>query len=286
MKKLLILILCVIPLNSAYSQANDAEAALYNVGLGGLSGAIGAVINKKSDEKVGKVFLKGLWQGALGGYVTFESKRILRLAGEEEDWKLYWTSNLVNAAGSSMKENAANNRDFWEQWNLSVGFNRIEFHTKDAFSIRYKVMPITAVYTLDAFFRYKLDASNSLKSGHLVFEQNNPEINFLVTTLPGYIVYNKSKMDASVRSYDQTLVHEIVHLYQANDYIIFNSFYSRKFESLFKNSKIMENVNEHIYYDLHFIPLRILYRLEYYKAESYYDNYFEHEAGYYGKTLF
>lgn len=133
MKYLFFIFFLTIPLKDINAQANDAEAALYNVGFGGLSGAIGAIINKKPDDKFGKVFLKGLWQGALGGYVTFESKRILRIAGREGDWKLYWTSNLVNAAGSSIKENAANNKDFWDQWNISIGFNRIEFHTKDAF---------------------------------------------------------------------------------------------------------------------------------------------------------
>ncbi len=131
MKNRILFLIVLFSTNSSYSQSNDTEAALYNVGFGGITGAIGAVINKKPDEKFGKVLLKGLWQGALGGYVTFESKRIIRHAWEEEDWKLYWASKFVNAAGNSIKENAANNRN-WHYFILNfklifcVKFNSIK----------------------------------------------------------------------------------------------------------------------------------------------------------------
>ena len=290
MKYLFFIFFLTIPLKDIHAQANDAEAALYNVGFGGLSGAIGAIINKKPDDKFGKVFLKGLWQGALGGYVTFESKRILRIAGREGDWKLYWISNLVNAAGSSIKENAANNKDFWDQWNISIGFNRIEFHTKDAFSVRYKVMPATAIYTIAAFSRFKFDGFNSLKSGHFVFEQNNPDFNYVASASPGYILFNTPIMNQRIKSndrtYNQTLTHEIIHLYQNNDFLVFNSFYDQKVQTLFKHSNFMQKVNNYMYYDIHLIPKLIVTGFEYYRRKEYYDSYIEHEAGYYSNTLF
>lgn len=186
MRLLFLFLFIFAPVKRTEAQSNDSEAAFYNVSFGGLNGAIGALINKKEGEKSGKIILKGLWQGALGGYVTFESKRVLRFAGEKEDWKLFWTSNLINSAGNSIKENAANNVNFWDQWNLTIGFNRIEFHTKENFYIRYKIMPITASYTLDALFRYKFDLSNSLKSGHFIFERSNLNSNYLGVTLFGY----------------------------------------------------------------------------------------------------
>ena len=76
MKKLVITFLIILfSSNLTYPQANDTEAMLYNVGFGGISGAVGAMINKKENEKLGKAALKGFLQGSLGGYVTFESKR-------------------------------------------------------------------------------------------------------------------------------------------------------------------------------------------------------------------
>jgi len=45
-------------LSSIYSNAqqNDTQAALYNIGLGSLFGGVGAMINKKPQEKLDKVF--------------------------------------------------------------------------------------------------------------------------------------------------------------------------------------------------------------------------------------
>ncbi len=51
---------------------------MYNIGFGAVFSTVGAIINKPPDEALGKVIKKSLWQGALGGYITFESKRILR----------------------------------------------------------------------------------------------------------------------------------------------------------------------------------------------------------------
>lgn len=50
-------------------------------------GGIGALINKKPEHKFDKVLLKGVYQGALGGYVTFESKRLIRAAVNNNDYK-------------------------------------------------------------------------------------------------------------------------------------------------------------------------------------------------------
>lgn len=273
-----------LPLNNTYSQTNDTEAALYNVGFGGITGAIGAVINKKPDEKFGKVLLKGVWQGALGGYVTFESKRIIRHAWKEEDWKLYWASKFVNAAGNSIKENAANNRDFWEQWNLTVGFNRIEFHTKDDFNVRYKVMPITAVYTINAFFLFKFDAKSSLNYGQFIFRRNDPNMSNYASATAGYIAFNEGHFSQR-SSFNQIIAHEIIHMYQADDFFFVNSFYHKPLKKVFENRETLKKIDSFIYYDFHLIPLRATYLIENNRADKYYDNYLEHEAGYYSNTL-
>ncbi|MEG0915625.1 MAG: hypothetical protein RSF68_01280 [Myroides sp.] len=283
-KKIIIFWTIVMSFYSAYPQANNTEAALYNVGFGGISGAIGAVINKKPDEKFGKVLLKGLWQGALGGYVTFESKRLIGLAGQEEDWKLYWTSKFVNAAGNSIKENAANNRDFWEQWNLTVGFNRIEFHTKNDFKVRYKVMPISAVYTVNAFLLFKFDAKSSLNYGQFIFRRNDPNAGNLASATAGYIVYNDGRHSENI-SVNKIISHEIIHMYQADDFFFVNSFYHKPLKNIFETTKVLNKIDSYIYYDFHLIPLRATYLIEDKFSKKYYDNFLEHEAGFYSNTL-
>lgn len=61
---------------SLRSQNNYTEAALFNIGIGSVFSGIGAVINKDPQERFGKVLFKGMAQGALGGYLVFESKVI------------------------------------------------------------------------------------------------------------------------------------------------------------------------------------------------------------------
>lgn len=283
MKNKIIFLSILFHITTVNSQSNDTEAALYNISFGGITGAIGAVINKKTDENFGKVLLKGFWQGALGGYITFESKRIIRHAWKEEDWKLYWSSKFVNAAGNSIKENAANNRNFWEQWNLTIGFNRIEFQTKDQFNVRYKMMPISAVYTIDAFFRFKFDLKSSLNYGQFIFRRNDPTVLNFASATAGYILYNDAFTSFTTTS-NQIFGHEIIHIYQSDDFFFVNSFYHKPLKKIFDNKETLKNIDSYLYYDFHLIPLRTIYRMET-KSNDYYSNFLEHEAGYYSNTL-
>lgn len=279
MSKKIILIFLLLYTTTSRSQANDTEAAIYNVGFSALFSGIGAVINKNPGEKTGKVFLKGLYQGALGGYITFESKRLLREASNKDDWKLYWASNILNFSGASIRENAANNIDFWERWYFNVGFNRIEFHTKDSFSVQYKVMPITAVYTLNSFVTTEFDVKNSLKTGHLVFISDEVQDGYAGYSLPGTITLSAENQKIT------TLPHEIIHQYQSEDFLMFNSYYINSLDSFINKNKKIKNINKWIYFDLHLILLRGAYIFEHRNVtlDNYYDNYFEQEAKYYSQ---
>ncbi len=48
------------------AQDTDTEMALYNIGLGGIVGGIGASLNKKKEESFGKTFLAGFLKGGIG----------------------------------------------------------------------------------------------------------------------------------------------------------------------------------------------------------------------------
>jgi len=148
---------------------NDFEAGLFNIGFGGIIGGIGAVINKKPTQKTGKVFLKGLYQGALGGYLLFESKRLVGKFSKTGNYGYIWPSKLVNSAGVSIIENAAANRNLWEQWHINFGFNRFEFYTKDKFKISYKIMPFAFSNVIYGFTQGKMSIKESLKTGSFVF---------------------------------------------------------------------------------------------------------------------
>lgn len=284
MKRILLTFISILFLNNkSFSQSNDTEALLYNISIGGVFGTIGAILNKKPNEKLGKVIFKGFSQGSLGGYLTFESKRVLRLGAENEDWKLIWAAKLLNAGGVSIKDNAAQNHDLWDKWHINIGFNRLEFETKNKLKINYKIMPVALVYNALAFTQAKFDFDTSLKTGEFIFQSGDYrlyESNTRGITFPGTIVFRNN-----ANSYS-TITHEIIHLYQSNDYSIFNAFYSKPLKKLENKYDLLKKINNHIYYDFHYFPLRILYNLETKTANKYFDNYFEHEAGYFSNTLY
>lgn len=289
MKSSVVLFFCFLITINVHSQANDSEALLYNISIAGVFGTIGSLINKKPQEKTGQVVLKGFAQGSFGGLITFGGKSLLRETQRQEDWKYIWGAKILNAAGTSIKENAAMNRDFWEYWHINIGFNRIEFETKNKFQVHYKLMPIAFVYTVGAFTKVNFDINSSLKTGEFIFYSRSQfkNTNTTAVTLPGIIVYDKNVYEniSTTDAYRYKIItHEIIHIYQSNDYSVLNTYYQKPLNRFAKKNKTINFMNNHINLDLHYIPLRASYLIEN-NNTNYYDNFFEHEAGYFSSTL-
>ena len=285
MRNLVLSFLLVTVCFSTKAQANDTEAALYNVGFGAVFGTVGAIINKSPDESLGKVIKKSLWQGALGGYITFESKRILREARRQEQWEYFWMAKLINAAGTSIKENTALNNNFYEKWHLNIGFSRLEFNTKDKFSVKYKLMPVAFTYTIGIALQTKFELEKTLKTGEFIFSSNTDkfiETNSRGIAFPGNIVvYSPYVNDFKL------ITHEVIHLYQSNDFSVFNTYLNKPIKTWSSNNKVINWVDKHLYLEFHYL---ILNPITYFVSEPtdsnlYYNSFIEHEAGYFGGTL-
>ncbi|MCF6308487.1 MAG: hypothetical protein L3J09_11090 [Flavobacteriaceae bacterium] len=279
--KLIFVFLIIIPF-SVFPQNNKTEAALYNIGLGSIGSGIGALINKKPHEKWNKVLVKGLWQGAIGGYLVYESKNILSKILEQKTWEYSWAAKMVNSAGTSIIENAASNRDFWVQWNINIGFNRIEFHTKDKFKVKYRIMPISvALFTVVAL-ESKFEWKRTLQTGEIIFSTEDDKLpNVSATTLGNIVRFSNSSFNNF-----QTGAHEFIHIYQYYDYNFINAYYKKPLNKLANTSKSFNALNSIFYWDFHAGVLRSLYLLEGTNNACYFDNYFEHEAQFYSSGIF
>ncbi|MCP9199456.1 hypothetical protein MKO06_06035 [Gramella sp. GC03-9] len=219
-----------------FGQANDLEAGLYNVGVGSILGGVGAVINKEPDEKFGKTFLKGLGQGALGGYLVFESKRLVRSFARTGNFNYVWPSKIVNSAGASIIENAAANRDFWARWHLNIAFNRIEINTKESFKVSLRIMPFDLAATAYQAIDATPDWNMSFRTGTFVFRKR------VIWDDPGYrgSAFGNSIQLLHGISGNMALPHEIIHTYQYEQLSGFNSFLF-DFEEKYKN-KIAQKI--------------------------------------------
>ena len=264
---------------SGVAQENDLEHGLMNIGIGGIIGGVGAVINKKPDQTLGRTVLKGFTQGALGGYLVFESKRLVRKFAREKDYNYIWPSKIVNAAGSSIIENAAANRKIWERWHLNLGFNRIEVDFRDKFKVKYRIMPFSLARALYLFSKARLDLDRSMVFGTLVFSQDIPEI------LDGYgkdggTYFNSILLRRGIGQIVEA--HEIIHTYQYESFSGINTFLDRPISRLEEESKFVKLYTKVFYTDFNAVFDQGVYSLES-ELKGYRENYFEKEARYFSK---
>ncbi|MCF6308488.1 MAG: hypothetical protein L3J09_11095 [Flavobacteriaceae bacterium] len=279
MKKIILLIifLSYYPLQAQ----NRTEIAAYNIGIGAIGSGIGAVINKKKDEKIGEVLLKGIWQGAIGGYLVYESKNILSKIPEQKTWEYSWAAKMVNSAGTSIIENAASNRDFWEVWHINIGFNRIEFHTKDKFEVKYRIMPVSLVLSIGVALNTKFEFKRTLQTGELIFSKKNL-INHPQGGALGVSIGNLLIMDSNNLNNYTAFTHELIHIYQYYDYNFINAFLNKPLSHWSKNSNTFNILNNIFYFDIQEPFIYALYKLEN-NRDCYYNNFFEYEARFFSR---
>ncbi|WP_141402390.1 hypothetical protein [Sediminicola luteus] len=252
--------------------------ALYNVGLGAVVGGIGAIINKTKTEKTAHVFVKGFAKGALGGFLVYESKSLIRNIEKHQKLEYSWPAKIVNAAGTSIIEGAALNNRFLSTWHLHIGFNRLELKSSDTWKLRYKVMPVSFVYTSYAAFGNKFEWENTLRAGEIMF--SNASMSDGGFNYANVFVYN-----SSLPYYKAIIAHEIIHTYQYYDFNFVNAFIHKPISRLEGNSDFLKRLEPILYYDLQNPVFRVFYNLEGTDNVNFHDNFFEYEAGLWSNTL-
>jgi len=117
----------------------------------------------------------------------------------------------------------------------------------------------------------------------MVFSSDSPlfdSTNSIGVTYAGLMVIKKGYTnDYHIYS------HEIIHIYQQNDCLAFNSFYNKPLIALEKKYKIANNISNYIYIDSQYFIPACVHKYENKHRVYYYDNFLEHEAGYYSYTL-
>lgn len=279
-----LIIFCVLFFNTGLqninAQSNDTEMALYNIGFGSVFSGVGAMINKKPEEKWHKVLLKGMVQGAAGGYLIFESKKLIGKIESKQSWEYSWYAKFVNSAGISIIENAASNRNFYDKWHLNIGFNRLELETRGRLKLNYKVMPMSLIATTYSLINHNFEWERTLQTGELVFSGFTiKDYNASGTALANVVVMDKTEINSHA-----ILAHEFIHVYQYYDFNVFNTYLNKPLQYLSSNSKTFDKLSNYLYYDFQGIVFYSMYFLLNENRNCYYDNFFENEAGYYSNT--
>lgn len=250
----------------SFSQKSEFEYGLLNVGLGSVVGGIGAVINKKNpEEKFGVVLLRGMAQGALGGYLVFESKRLLKFIPKHKNYHSVYPSKILNAAGNSIIENAARDDNFWSRWHINFGFSRLELITENQWKITHRIMIFDFGYAMKYFVQREFDFRKSIQLGTLVFNTEFVDANGMVN---GNLI--SLGPDADFTTYR----HELIHTYQYEQFSGINNYLDPVSDHLKSRSSLYNTYTKIFYTDFNLYAFWLMGEL------SDYDNGFLEKEAY------
>lgn len=246
---MLLAVLAGLPWPGARAQTTTSKFAVSNTLLGGISGGIGAVLNRRASESWPRAFGRGLAVGSLGGMLMFEGKNVNHLVTSRQRLEYAWLSRLTYSAGNSLVENAASGRGAFSSMHLNVGFVRVDVATAPL-HVRSRLLPAGLGGTLIQASQGKLDLERSLKSGAFIFWTRD-EIAGLPDamgfTAAGSVIYSARQ---SERRLNETIAHEIEHTFQSEDYVGVASFLKPLAERASRASPEMAGLGRWVYPDV------------------------------------
>jgi len=257
-------------------QDQKTRFVLTNIGVNGIAGGIGAVINKKPDEKFGRVLLKGFGQGCLGGGFNVLGKEITYQINVKENIGYAWPARITNAIGSSITQNAAANRDFWERWHFNLGPVRLEYRIPEK-KFQARVFASAVYGTTFMAVNGKLNLEKSIKTGVMFFERSD-DFTLYGDKAPGIMVapaIGVSKQHSG-SYYHYLVAHEVMHILQFDQLSSLNSFTDRVDAKLKSDFNFYDKASKYFYLDLNGLTMLGLYMTQI--NQSWQCRYFEREA--------
>ena len=281
-KQLCLLLVLMLSFQSIKSQINETQCIAYNTLIGAISGGIGALINKKKDQKWHKVLIKGFVIGLGGGAISYSGKKLNSIVAQKQELGYCWLSRAVFSAGNSIVENAASNRDFWSRWHYDIGFMRMEIETNGPVSFTPRFMPSAFGGIVFMAVNGEFDGITTLKSGTLTFRADhvNYASNLSASTASNGFLFintlNKGQL------FYNTYAHEMVHAFQFQEFSGTNYFFNPVTDRWKNKSPRFKNTSRWFYGDLNFETMLLNYFIiqKGYKndPDSYCKNYLENEA--------
>ena len=276
-----IIILCVaftMNCRGMYAQHYQAESVVYNAVLGGISACMGAIINKKKEQKWQDLFVKNFAIGAGGGLLMFTGKKINTLIAHENNIGYGWLSRSVFSAGVSIIENAASGRKFWSVWHYDIGFVRLEYDCEER-HFQPMGMPLSLSATRFLAANGSLDVKTTMSSGTLTFRTRRISYQ---PKLVGSTVTNAFLLSDTLtkgRVFYDTYAHEMIHSFQFSEFSGVNHFFKPFIKKWETNSPTFKKAHRWVYGDLnHEMMLLNYFVIQGGARRNYCKNFLENEA--------
>jgi hypothetical protein len=251
----------------------------YNTLIGGITGGIGSLINRTTQEKKLHALTKGFITGMAGGAVMYAGKRANSLIIQMKEPGWAWISRTVFCAGNSVVENASANRPFWQRWHYDFLFARVEADLEHG-TVRARLMPSAFAGFVILAAQARPDWKNSLASGTAVFIKSGK---ILSPGLSGLTAGNSIVILDTVQKipyFRNVLAHEMVHTFQFQEWSGVNGMLLPLHKSWTEKSPRVRQLSKWIYGDINYEIMLLNYFIVQrgYSPEYYFRNYYEREA--------
>lgn len=258
-------------------QSERAKMTIFNIGVNGLFGGIGSFINKKDGDKNFKTFINGFYKGAIGGTVSHVGLSMSHLIQSQENIAYAWPARLVNAMGSSIIQNAAENNKMFERLHFNLYLVRLEYFLyQNKFSSKFFTSSLYGIVSVGNGSRFNL--GKSLQSGVLYFESDR---GFQIA--PGFSASGVGqvssigiKTDLFGKEFFKIYAEEIAHIQQYDRKVAGNAFVVKLDQKWKESSKSYNTLSKYIYLDLNGPAFYLAYRMA--NGNGYFNNFFEKEA--------
>ena len=264
--------------NKPYAQSGNQEAqmAVYNVALGGLTAGIGAVINKQKNTNWKKVFVKGFWQGSLGGALNYSAKKTLNLINQQNKKIYALPAKILHAAGLSIIENAALNEPFLQNWNINYGPVRFDFSVGHNRKFKARFLPESIYSVYKASKVASFDIKTTLLTGNLIFTNTSKVlISNRNSEVEGMSFGRSIAIGIDWIGSNWVLSHEMVHQFQYDDYQVLNT-WLKPFENHIESKLLTTIFTKYVYADIPYFWF--FYSAQGINKPNSYNNFYEFEA--------
>ncbi|GAB5527638.1 MAG: hypothetical protein Roseis2KO_55100 [Roseivirga sp.] len=248
--------------------------ALYNVGLNGLIGGLGSLINQKDRDADFETFARGFYKGAAGGYLSHIGFTMTHRISKKENIAFAWPARLVNSLGSSMVQNAAENRKMFERLHFNLLLTRLEYNTQQR---KFKIRLFTSsLYGLAVVGRgARFDLGKTLKSGIFYFESEGRFSSSLGSgRATGQVSSIGMRADLTGSEFYDVFAEEVAHIIQYDRKVGGNAFAQGWDANLKESSQFYRGLAKYVYFDLNGPIFWLAYKIE----DSTQCHFFEQEA--------
>lgn len=256
-------LLSVFIASSSIAQDYDTQRRQFIAGTiltNGVVSGICALTNKGTHDKPLNVFLKGFGQGCLGGTVQIIGKDLTYQIKEKENLGYAWPARLINSAGSSITQNAAYNRNFWEHWNFNLGLLKLEYDVKEH-DFKARIFASSIYGVIQSGSQAKFNFKKTLQSGILIFETDKPNLYLLGMPASGFAVMSSIATTNRINpnDYYKIMAHETMHILQYENLVFGNALMSRIDQKLMTKYSTYNALSKYFVFDLNGLSIYGIY---------------------------